>query len=79
MHGAPFGVLDQAPESDVHEGCPELREAVIRIKPRLHVFGHTHGAHGTFRTEHTTFVDAALVGEFFDLDRSPIVLDFDAR
>jgi hypothetical protein len=39
---------------------------------------HTHGAHGTFRTEHTTFVNAALVGEFFDLDMLPIVLDSQA-
>jgi Icc-related predicted phosphoesterase len=72
-------VLDQAPDSEEHEGCPELWEAVLRVMPRLQVFGHTHGAYGTFRTEHTTFVNAALVGEFFDLDKSPIVLDFHAR
>ena len=51
----------------------------MAVRPRLHVFGHTHGAHGTFRTEHTSFVNAALVGEFFDLDKRPIVLDFNTH
>jgi Icc-related predicted phosphoesterase len=69
-------VLDQTPDSDNHQGCPELREAVLRVRPRFHVFGHAHGAHGILRTEHTTFINAALVGEFFDLDKRPIVFDF---
>jgi Icc-related predicted phosphoesterase len=75
-HTPPFGVLDQTPDSDEHEGCPELWEAVSRVRPRYHVFGHVHGAHGILRTEHTTFINAALVGEFFDLDKRPIVFDF---
>ena len=29
---------------------------------RGNMFGHTHAAHDTFRTEHTIFVNAALVG-----------------
>jgi predicted phosphohydrolase len=75
-HTPPYGVLDQTPNSDVHEGCPELSEAVLRVRPRFHVFGHAHGAHGIYRTEYTTFINAALVGEFFDLDKRPIVFDF---
>jgi hypothetical protein len=34
-HTPPFGVLDGAP----HAGCPEPRAAVIRLRPRLLVFG----------------------------------------
>ena len=78
-HGPPYGVLDTAPGSTFHEGCPELLEAVRLIEPRLHVFGHVHGAYGVVRTEHTVFVNAALFGNTGDLDRSPIVLELSPR
>ncbi|OAA72166.1 Metallophosphoesterase [Cordyceps fumosorosea ARSEF 2679] len=52
-HGPPRGVLDlagfslpqygYAPE---HAGCPELRAAVARVRPRVHCFGHIHEAWG---------------------------------
>jgi len=75
-HCPPFGVLDRTPDCDDHEGCPELLAAVLQVRPRFHVFGHAHGAHGIIRTEHTAFINAALVGETFDLDKMPIVFDF---
>jgi predicted phosphohydrolase len=78
-HGPPYGILDTPPGSSAHEGCPELFQAVIEIEPRLHVFGHIHGAYGTVRTEHTVFVNAALFGNRGDLDRSPIVLELSSR
>jgi Icc-related predicted phosphoesterase len=74
-HVPPYGILDTAPGSTLHEGCPELLEAVGLIEPRLHVFGHIHGAHGILRTEHTIFVNAALFGQGEDLDRFPVVLE----
>jgi Icc-related predicted phosphoesterase len=70
-HTPPFGVLD----GQQHAGCPELRSAVIRLRPRLHVFGHVHNGYGTLPTKHTMFVNAALFGEHGDLDKQPIVLD----
>jgi Icc-related predicted phosphoesterase len=68
-HGPPFGILDGEP----HEGCPELREAVLRVKPRLHVFGHVHAGYGISRAKHTLFVNAALF-EDGEVGRRPIVL-----
>jgi predicted phosphohydrolase len=76
-HGPPFGVLDLAPGSQEHAGDPQLLEAVHRAEPRLHVFGHIHGAYGTMATEHTKFVNAALFGEFGDLDKPPVVVELD--
>jgi Icc-related predicted phosphoesterase len=76
-HGPPFGILDLAPGAQEHAGDPELLEAVNRAKPRLHVFGHIHGAYGTMATEHTRFVNAALFGEFGDLDKPPVVVELD--
>jgi Icc-related predicted phosphoesterase len=74
-HGPPFGILDHEPGTDERQGCPELRKAVIRVKPKLHVFGHVHAGYGTCHTEKTLFVNAALLGLAGDLENGPIALD----
>lgn len=54
--------IDSVPGSGmIHQSCRDLAEAVRRIEPKLHVFGHVHGAHGMFTTEHTTHVNAVLM------------------
>jgi Icc-related predicted phosphoesterase len=70
-HGPPYGILDQAPDSDSHAGCHQLLAAVRRIKPMLHVFGHVHGAYGTLSTPDTLFVNAPLPGQGFRLSNPP--------
>ncbi|KAK4040765.1 hypothetical protein C8A01DRAFT_45967 [Parachaetomium inaequale] len=43
-HGPPHLYLDRR---DIHRaGCPYLLAEVSRLRPRLHVFGHIHVAHG---------------------------------
>jgi predicted phosphohydrolase len=74
-HGPPFGILDAAPGSQRHEGCPELLEAVIDAKPRLHAFGHIHAGFGTLRSPDTIFVNASLLGDGGSLEREPVVID----
>lgn len=73
-HGPPYGILDSAHGSEFHSGCRELFDAVMRVKPRLHVFGHVHGAYGIFHTHDTTFVNGALLGPHGDIDKAPIVV-----
>jgi Icc-related predicted phosphoesterase len=73
-HGPPYGILDSAPGSGIHSGCRELLEAVLRIGPKLHIFGHIHGAYGILRTDQTTFVNVAAFGNDGDLEMSPLVL-----
>lgn len=73
-HGPPFGTLDCSSGNARHSGCPQLLEAVTRLKPRLHVFGHVHGAYGMVSREETMFVNAALLGPDGDLKESAIAL-----
>jgi Icc-related predicted phosphoesterase len=73
-NGPAYGILDSVPGSGLHSGCRELFDAVMRVKPKLHVFGHAHGAYGVFQTHATTFVNAALFGPHGDLDKTPFVL-----
>ena len=72
-HGPPYGILDQQPGSEYHEGCRQLLDAVRRVKPMLHVFGHVHGAYGTFSTADTLYVNAALPGRGFGMGNPPHV------
>ena len=78
-HSAPFNILDKAADSDYHAGCHQLLDAVRRVKPMLHLFGHVHGAYGTFSTPETLFVNAALPGRDFGMNNPPHVLRLPRR
>jgi Icc-related predicted phosphoesterase len=70
-HSPPFGVLDVFRYKNM--GCPHLRKAVSRVKPKVHVFGHVHDAHGVATEENTTFINAANYLEHY---RSCVVFDY---
>lgn len=78
-HGPPYGILDHTPGALHQAGCPQLLEAVNRLKPKLHVFGHIHGSHGMFSNDATLFVNAALLGPDGDLNALAIVLRLSQR
>jgi Icc-related predicted phosphoesterase len=58
-HTPPYDILDRT-QFGWRVGCDELRAAVERVAPRLHVFGHIHEAYGRMRKGTTEFVNAAL-------------------
>lgn len=43
-HGPPKGILDWCPQGNV--GCDNLLNAIRRVKPIMHCFGHIHESHG---------------------------------
>lgn len=43
-HGPAKGILDWRPEGNV--GCKNLLQAVRRVKPKMHCFGHIHESNG---------------------------------
>ena len=73
-HGPPYGILDRAP-GDPPYGDRELRQAIVRVRPILHVFGHAHAGNGVLQTQHTTFINASLFGTDGSLSNRPIVVD----
>lgn len=74
-HGPPYGILDGERSSRDHAGCAELLQAVMRVRPRLHIFGHVHGGYVIMQTERTIFVNAALDELDSNAARRPIVID----
>lgn len=76
-HSPPFGILDYIPghHSYQHLGCPELLDAVMRINPTYHLFGHIHYAHGIEIRNGTTFINSAICNEGYDPIQAPHVFD----
>lgn len=75
-HGPPYGILDTNKQGH-HCGCEELREAVMRVKPTLHIFGHIHGGYGKQTSlwpngEAVTFINAAHMNEDYEPVNKPI-------
>ena len=75
-HGPPFGHGDRTVRGE-QVGCRDLLEAVERIKPRVHIFGHIHEGQGITYNEHTTFINASVCNEFFRLSNPPILYTYD--
>lgn len=74
-HGPPFGILDQDRPGAPHQGCEELAKAVLRVSPKLHIFGHIHGGYGNLRSGNgTLFVNASVLNKHMYFNE-PYVVD----
>jgi len=64
-HGPPLYILDelttfQGTPLGQFLGCADLRDAVERIRPDLHFFGHIHQGHGQKHQEGISFYNVAI-------------------
>lgn len=78
-HGPPYGTLDKVshPSRKIkfsHTGCEELKLAVERVKPKLHVFGHIHEGYGIIEKDGTIFVNCSLMNEHYETINKPITV-----
>lgn len=75
-HGPPRGILDQDNIWEVHDGCPSLLEAVRRVKPQAHIFGHIHGGWGKERSrDGTRFVNCSVFNARRELAHAPLIVE----
>ena len=74
-HGPPRGILDRTARGE-DVGCDDLREEVLeRIRPKLHVFGHIHEAHGELAMDGIRFVNACSCTLAYVASQPAIVVD----
>jgi Icc-related predicted phosphoesterase len=71
-HQPPYSILDYS--ANINHGDSNLLEIVLKIKPKFHLFGHIHGSYGIEKSENTTFVNAAILSENYELINEPILL-----
>jgi predicted phosphodiesterase len=73
-HGPPQGILDRTVVGE-DVGCEELLAALVRVRPRLHVFGHIHEAYGSIRIGPTLYVNASNCTLSYEPNNAPVVVD----
>src|SRR5690606_5599340 len=73
-HGPPFGILDETVYGK-RTGCEELLLRVYHVKPKFHIFGHIHEDYGSFTKGETTFVNASVMDDWYEMKNKPVVLD----
>lgn len=73
-HGPPYGILDRCYDGAL-SGCEDLRAAIERVRPRVHVFGHIHEAYGTTRVGQTLFINASICTLRYRPTNPAIVVD----
>lgn len=61
-HGPPVKIKDRTPRN-THVGCNDLFDAVLRVAPKYHIFGHIHGGYGKEFFNGTTFINASICDE----------------
>jgi Icc-related predicted phosphoesterase len=62
-HGPAFEHLDQVSLIDKHLGCYDLKLAVEKVRPAIHVFGHIHGGHGYEYADGISYLNVAALNE----------------
>jgi Icc-related predicted phosphoesterase len=72
-HEPPYGILDFS--DGIFYGYRDLLQTVLKIKPRYHLFGHIHSNYGIVKSKYTTFVNAALMNEAYELANEAILLE----
>lgn len=75
-HGPPHGIGDKTDAGEL-AGCEDLLSAVLRIRPKIHVYGHIHEGYGVYRRDDTptVFVNASVCDAAYYPINAPVVLD----
>lgn len=73
-HGPAYGILDSV-LNDTHAGDVNLLQQINVIKPAVHVCGHIHEAYGRLKRSGTTFINASVLNEKYELVNPPVVFE----
>jgi Icc-related predicted phosphoesterase len=75
-HGGPYGILDVT-LTGMRVGCEELYKKIMKVRPKIQVFGHIHFSYGYKEFDGMSFVNAASLGENYLYENKPIMLTLD--
>ena len=73
-HRPPLGILDSI-DSKLHYGSSILLDKVSKTKPKMHLFGHVHGAYGTMDWKGVTFSNGGVTDWRYDIRYSPQIME----
>jgi len=74
-HGPPKGILDLTREG-LSAGDPALLQALSRVKPKIHAFGHIHEANGIYESDNgIKLINASSVNRDYRVVNTPITIE----
>lgn len=68
-HEPPVMILDES--SGVHWGNAYIRNRVLQVKPRFHLFGHAHDAYGMTKQDGIVFANGASMDDHYNMRHKP--------
>lgn len=72
-HQPPYLIMDES--AGLHYGSRTLLDAVKRIKPEAHLFGHIHNAYGMSECSTVLFSNASIVTENYEFCNQPNMIN----
>ena len=73
-HGPAYGILDRTVRGEF-VGCEDLLKKIQQIKPKYHIAGHIHEAHGLERHGQTTFINASVLNFKYKMANEAVVFE----
>lgn len=77
-HGPPYNILDKCLDGSI-VGCMDLLQAINRVKPKIHAFGHIHPGFGVANCNGTQFINASIMDDDYNPVNHAIVVDLNAE
>lgn len=77
-HTPPQGILDK-PRSGKSIGCALLRQAIDRVRPQIHCFGHVHASPGCKSERGTEFINATVVNSEMEVKYAAVIREVTVR
>lgn len=75
-HGPPYGILDTVSFTGEHAGCLDLLDAVLKIRPALHCYGHIHQQpQQIIESNETKFCNVAICDDRYNPTGKPVVIE----
>ena len=70
-HEPPVMILDES--NNTHWGNAPLRNRVLEVMPKYHLFGHAHEGYGTEKHNDIVFSNGAMLDDFYKMCHKPKV------
>lgn len=77
-HGPPYSILD-ANREGILCGSQSLYDQVIKVQPKIHVFGHIHESSGLLNFNKTHFVNAAVLNDSYKITNEPKIFFLETK
>ena len=74
-HAPPRGFKDFSRAENGNAGCLALREKVLSVRPRFHIFGHIHESYGIEQYGGSVFINASLTNCSEEIVNDPVVFE----